>query len=116
MVPDAKEYILEAIDGPEATYDPEKWDTPGFTLVLFWLAQKWQQKCDSLAHRRSAKPERYLNKEQQKACLDSRQQARERRPVHSRSDSLGHGASWLSNFADLRQAPGFATIQNTGGC
>jgi hypothetical protein len=25
--------------------------TPGFTLVLFWLAQKWQQRCGSLAHR-----------------------------------------------------------------
>ena len=29
-----KEYILETIDDPEATYDPEIWDTPGFTLVL----------------------------------------------------------------------------------
>ena len=38
MVPDAKEYISEAIDDAEATYDPEIWDTPGFTLVLFWLA------------------------------------------------------------------------------
>ena len=44
LVPDAKEYILEAIDDAEATYDPEIWDSPGFTLVLFWLAQKWQQK------------------------------------------------------------------------
>ena len=35
MVPDAKEYISEAIDDAEATYDPEIWDTPGFTLVLF---------------------------------------------------------------------------------
>ena len=25
MVPDAKEYILESIDDPEATYDPEIW-------------------------------------------------------------------------------------------
>jgi hypothetical protein len=31
MVPDAKEYILETIDDPEAIYDPEIWDTPGFT-------------------------------------------------------------------------------------
>jgi hypothetical protein len=45
IVPDAREYILEAIDDAEATYDPEIWDTPGFTLVLFWLAQKWQQRC-----------------------------------------------------------------------
>ena len=71
MVPDAREYILEAIDDAEATYDPVIWDTPGFTLVLFWLAQKWQQRCGSLAHRRGAKPEQYLTKEQQRACLDS---------------------------------------------
>jgi hypothetical protein len=70
MVPDAKEYILEAIDDAEATYDPEIWDTPGFTLVLFWLAQKWQQRCHRLAPRRG-NPEQYLTKEQQKACLDS---------------------------------------------
>ena len=71
MVPDAKEYILESIDDPDATYDPEIWDSPGFTLVLFWLTQKWQQRCRRLAHRRSAHPEQYLTKEQQKACLDS---------------------------------------------
>ena len=71
MVPDAKEYILESIDDPDATYDPEIWDSPGFTLVLFWLTQKWQQRCRRLAHRRSACPERYLTKEQQMACLDS---------------------------------------------
>ena len=71
MVPDAREYILEAIDDAEATYDPVIWDTPGFTLVLFWLVQKWQQRCGSLAHRCGAKPEQYLTKEQQKACLDS---------------------------------------------
>jgi hypothetical protein len=71
LVPDAKEYILESIDDPEATYDPEIWDSPGFTLVLFWLTQKWQQRCRRLAHRRSAHPEQYLTKEQQKASLDS---------------------------------------------
>jgi hypothetical protein len=71
LVPDAKEYILESIDDPEATYDPEIWDSPGFTLVLFWLTQKWQQRCRRRAHRRSAHPEQYLTKEQQKACLDS---------------------------------------------
>ena len=70
MVPDAKEYILEAIDDAEATYDPEIWDSPGFTLVLFWLAQKWQQRYHRLADRRTNNPEQYLTKEQQKACLD----------------------------------------------
>jgi hypothetical protein len=71
IVPDAKEYISEIIDDPEAIYDPAIWDTPGFTLVLSWLAQKWQQRCQKLAHRRSKNPEQYLTKEQQKACLDS---------------------------------------------
>ena len=71
IVPDVKEYISETIDDPEATYDPEIWDTPGFTLVLSWLAKKWHQRCHKLAHRRSKKPEQYLTKEQQKACLDS---------------------------------------------
>jgi hypothetical protein len=71
IVPDAKEYILEAIDDPEAIYDPEVWNTPGFTLVLFWLAQKWHQRCDRLSDRRSNNTEQYLTKEQQKSCLDS---------------------------------------------
>ena len=71
MVPEAKEYILEMINDPEALYDPEIWDTPGFTLVLSWLTKKWHQRCHKLAHRRSKNPEQYLTKEQQKACLDS---------------------------------------------
>jgi hypothetical protein len=71
IVPDAKEYILESIDDPEAIYDPEIWDTPGFTLVLFWLAQKWRQRCAGLVDHRSSNPEQYLTKEQQKSCLDS---------------------------------------------
>ena len=71
MVPDAREYILEAIHDAEATYDPEIWDSPGFTLVLFWLTQKWQERCNRLAHGRGAKPDQYLTNERQKACLDS---------------------------------------------
>jgi hypothetical protein len=71
IVPDVKEYISEVIDDPEAIYDPEIWDTPGFALVLSWLAQKWHQRCQRLAHRRSNNPEQHLTKEQQKACLDS---------------------------------------------
>jgi hypothetical protein len=69
MVPDAKEYISESIDNPEAPCDSETWDRPGFTLVLSWLAQKWLQKCHKLAPRGS--PEQHLTKEQQKACLNS---------------------------------------------
>ena len=61
----------ETIDDPEAIYDPEIWDTPRFTLVLSWLAQKWHQRCHKLAHRGSKNPEQYLTKGQQKACLDS---------------------------------------------
>ena len=71
IVPDAKEYISGAIDDPEAIYDPEIWDAPGFALVLSWLAQKWNQRCLKLAPRGSKHPEQYLTKEQQKACLDS---------------------------------------------
>jgi hypothetical protein len=71
MVPNAKEYILETIDDPEAFYDPEIWDTPGFTLVLSWLAQKWLQKCRKLTPRGNTNPEQYLTKEQQQTCLDS---------------------------------------------
>ena len=71
IVPDVKEYISETIDDPEANYDPEIWDTPGFALVLSWLAKKWHQRCHKLAHRRNKNPEQYLTKEQQKAFLDS---------------------------------------------
>jgi len=71
IVPDAKEYISETIDDPEAIYDPEIWDTSGFALVLSWLAQKWLRKCHKLAPRGTKNPEQYLTKEQQKACLDS---------------------------------------------
>jgi hypothetical protein len=71
LVPNAKEYISETIDDPEAIYDPEIWDTSGFALVLSWLAQKWRQKCHKLAHRRSKNPEQYLTKVQQKTCLDA---------------------------------------------
>src|SRR6516162_10101058 len=55
MVPDVKKYISEMIDDPEAIYDPEIWDTPGFTLVLSWLAQKWQRRCYKLVPRGSKK-------------------------------------------------------------
>jgi len=71
IVPDAKEYILETIEDPEVFYDPEIWDTPGFTLVLSWLAQKWLQKCRKLSPRAGKNPQQHLTKEQQKAFLDS---------------------------------------------
>jgi hypothetical protein len=71
IVPSVKEYISETIDDPEALYDPAVWDTPGFTLVLSWLAQKWHQRCQKLAHCRGKSPEQFLSKGQQKACLVS---------------------------------------------
>ena len=71
IVLDAKEYISETIDDPEAMYDPKIWDTPGFALVLSWLAQKWHQRCRKLAPRRSKNPQEYLTREQLGACLDS---------------------------------------------
>jgi hypothetical protein len=71
MVPDAKEYISETIDDPKAIYDPAIWDTPGFALVVSWLSQKWQRRCQSLAPRRSKNPAQHLTKEQQRACLDA---------------------------------------------
>ena len=68
IVPDAKKYISETIDDPEAIYDPEIWDTSGFALVLSWLAQKWNQRCRKLAGSKNS--EQYPTKEQQKACLE----------------------------------------------
>jgi hypothetical protein len=87
IVPDAKEYISDTIDDPETIYDPEIWDTPGFTLVLSWLAQKWHQRCHKLAPRRSKNPEQHITKEQQEACLDSAaaeliREIRQRRPLN----------------------------------
>ena len=71
MVPEAKKYISETINDPNAIYDPAIWDTPGFALVVSWLSQKWQRKCQKLAPRRSKNPAQHLTKEQQMACLDS---------------------------------------------
>jgi len=71
MVPEAKEYISETINDPNAIYEPAIWDTPGFALAVSWLSQKWQRKCQKLAPRRSKNPAQHLTKEQQRACLDS---------------------------------------------
>jgi hypothetical protein len=71
IVPEAKEYISETIDDPETIYDPDIWDKPGFALVLSWLAQKWQRRCQKLGPRSSKSPEQHLTKEQQKTSLDS---------------------------------------------
>jgi len=85
IVPDVKEYISETIEDPQAIYDPKIWDTPGFALVLSWLAQKWNRKCYKLAPRGGKNPEQYLTKEQQKACLDSAAAELIREITHGRS-------------------------------
>ena len=85
IVPDVKEYISETIDNPEASYDPQIWDTPGFALVVSWLSQKWQQKCQKLAPKSNKHPEQHLTKEQQKACLDSAATELIRDITHGRS-------------------------------
>ena len=84
MVPDVKEYISETICDPETIYDPEIWNTPGFTLVLSWLSQKWQRRCQKLAPQGSKNPEQYLTKDQQEACLDSAAAELIREIVHRR--------------------------------
>ena len=71
LVPDVKEYISDTIDNPEAIYDPKIWDTPGFTLVLSWLAKKWGQRCQKLARQYGKYFEQHLTKEQQRACLET---------------------------------------------
>jgi hypothetical protein len=100
MVPDAKEYILETIDDPEAIYDPEIWDTPGFMLVLSWLAQKWLQRCHKLSPRSSKNPEQYLTKEQQTACLEIAPRPRERPRV-----GLVGGVGRMQNSTTPRPRP-----------
>jgi hypothetical protein len=81
---DVKQYISEMIDDPKAIYDPGIWDTPGFALVVSWLAQKWQRKCQKLAPRGSKNPEQHLTKEQQRACLDSAAAELMREITHNR--------------------------------
>ena len=49
IVPRAKRYILETIDNPKASYDATIWHSPGYTLVLSWLSQKWLKYCHKLA-------------------------------------------------------------------
>ena len=71
MVPHAKQYISETIDDSKALCDSKTLDTPGLTLVISWLSQKWLQKCQKLAPRGTKNPDQHLSKEQQNECLDS---------------------------------------------
>jgi hypothetical protein len=81
----AGDKVRKSIDNPETIYGPGIWDTPGFALVLSWLAQKWHRRCHKLAPRGSQSPEQYLIKEQQKACLDSAAAELIREISHGRS-------------------------------
>ena len=79
LLKEASEMFVETgcvpgIDGeqvPAESLVPDAKDAPGFTLVLSWLAQKWQRRCHKLVPRGSKNPEQYLTKEQQEACLES---------------------------------------------
>jgi len=70
IVPDAKEYISETIDDPEAIYDSAIWDTPGFALVLSWLALKWQRRCQKFPPSEQ-QPGAATDQRATRACLDS---------------------------------------------
>jgi hypothetical protein len=49
IAPHAKQYILETIDNPKASYDTAFWHSPGPALVLSWLSQRWLKKCQKFA-------------------------------------------------------------------
>jgi hypothetical protein len=70
IVPHAKQYILEMIDYPKASYDTTVWHSPGYTLVLSWLSPKWLKKCQKLAPTVIKDVDLHLPKDQRKICLD----------------------------------------------
>jgi hypothetical protein len=70
IVPRAKRYILETIDNPKSRYDATIWHSPGYTLVLSWLSQKWLKYCQKLAPTVLKDVDLHLPKDQRKLCLD----------------------------------------------
>jgi hypothetical protein len=70
IVPHAKQYILETIDNPKTRYNTTIWHSPGYTLVLSWLSQKWLKKCQKFAPTVIKDVDLHLPKDQQKLCLD----------------------------------------------
>ena len=70
IVPHAKQYILETIDKPKTRYNTTIWHSPGYTLVLSWLSQKWLKNCQKLAPTVIKDVDLHLPKDQQKICLD----------------------------------------------
>ena len=69
MVPHAKQYISETIDDSKALCDSKILDTPGFTLVISWLSQKWLKYCHKLAPTVLKDADLHLPKDQRKLCL-----------------------------------------------
>ena len=88
IVPHAKRYILETIDNPKASYDATIWHSPGYTLVLSWLSQKWLKYCQKLAPTVLKDVDLHLPKGKRKLCLDwaadelTRQITRRRQRFH----------------------------------
>ena len=88
IVPRAKRYILETIDNPKSRYDATIWHSPGYTLVLSWLSQKWLKYCQKLAPTVLKDPDLHLPKDRRKLCLDwaadelTRQITRRRQRFH----------------------------------
>jgi hypothetical protein len=88
IIPRAKRYILETIDNPKASYDATIWHSPGYTLVLSWLSQKWLKYCQKLAPTVLKDADLHLPKDQRKLCLDwaadelTRQITRRRQRFH----------------------------------
>ena len=88
IVPLAKQYILETIDNPKTSYDTATWHSPGYTLVLSWLAQKWLKNCQKFAPTVLKDVDLHLPKDQRKLCLDwaadelTRQITRRRQRFH----------------------------------
>src|SRR3954469_4391701 len=70
IVPRAKGYILETIDNPKARYDATIWHSPGYTLVLSWLSQKWLKHSQKLPPSVRKDPDLHRPKDQRKLCLD----------------------------------------------
>src|SRR5262249_29728985 len=68
--------------------DATIWHSPGYTLVLSWLSQKWLKYCHKLAPGVLKDADLHLPKDQRKLCLDwaadelTRQITRRRQRFH----------------------------------
>ena len=69
IVPLAKQYILDTIDKPGASYNTKVWHSPGYTLVLSWLSQRWLKKFQKFAPTILKDVDKHVPKDQQEMCL-----------------------------------------------